>query len=115
MSDEKTVSTAPSSTREGNLAERDPEPAQGGALCPESCRNCRMACPESALIGRTVVQAQCRRRAGGPDEHGLAEPGRAASGRAVAGFSLPGCPICRETRTPPPGKPKVAWRKSFLG
>jgi len=79
-------------------AELEPDQSLEGSPCPESCRICQDACPEKALIGRTVIQARCRRRS-------IVDVGH--------GFSIYNCHACRSRCPRSPGLRGGGWRKDF--
>ena len=78
-------------------AELEPDLPLTGSPCPEHCRICLEACPENALIGRTVIQERCRKRS-------ITTVGR--------GFSIYSCHLCR-SRCPQSRGTGHAWRKDF--
>jgi len=80
-------------------AELEPDQPLAGSPCPDDCRICLEACPENALIGRTVIQERCRRRS-------ITTVGR--------GFSIYSCHQCRSQCPRSVGK-DLPWRKAFKG
>ena len=79
-------------------AELAPDPPREGCPCPEGCHLCQEACPENALIGKTVIQARCRRRS-------IVNVGR--------DFSIYHCHLCRSRCPRAAGARSAAWRKDF--
>jgi epoxyqueuosine reductase QueG len=62
-------------------AELEPDPVLTGDVCPEGCSICVDVCPEGALVGRSVIQGNCRQRS-------ITEVGRA--------FMIYQCNRCRK-------------------
>jgi epoxyqueuosine reductase QueG len=79
-------------------AELEPDQPLQGCPCPEGCRICQDACPENALIGKTVIQERCRRRS-------IVNVGR--------GFSIYNCHLCRSKCPRSAGTRAPGWRKDF--
>jgi epoxyqueuosine reductase QueG len=79
-------------------AELEPDPPLEGSPCPDSCRICEEACPENALVGKTVIQERCRRRS-------IVDVGRS--------FSIYDCHLCRSQCPRSAGLKGGAWRKDF--
>lgn len=79
-------------------AELEPDVPLEGSPCPEACRICQAACPENALIGKTVIQARCRKRS-------IINAGR--------DFSIYNCHLCRSSCPRSAGARGPGWRKDF--
>jgi epoxyqueuosine reductase QueG len=79
-------------------AELEPDSPLSGSPCPDHCRLCIDACPENALIGRTVIQARCRKRSITTVGHG---------------FGIYSCHQCRSQCPHSLGSARPAWRKDF--
>ena len=79
-------------------AELEPDPPLEGCPCPEDCRICQDACPENALIGKTVIQARCRPRS-------IVDAGR--------DFSIYSCHLCRSKCPRSAGTRGPGWHKDF--
>jgi epoxyqueuosine reductase QueG len=79
-------------------AELEPDPPSPGSPCPDDCRICLDACPGSALIGQTVIQARCRK-------HSIVNVGRH--------FEITSCHLCRSACPRSQGTGRGGWRKDF--
>ena len=79
-------------------AELEPDAPLQGSPCPDSCRICQEACPENALVGKTVIQGRCRHRS-------IAPVGR--------NFSIYTCHLCRSQCPRSYGVRAPGWRKDF--
>ena len=79
-------------------AELEPDAPLQGCPCLDTCRICQDACPENALIGKTVIQARCRQRS-------IVDVGR--------NFSIYHCHLCRSQCPRSAGSRGGGWRKDF--
>jgi len=79
-------------------AEREPDPPLPGSPCPDGCRVCIDACPENALVGKTVIQQRCRKSS-------IVQVGR--------NFCIHACHKCRSECPRSLGWGRGPWRADF--